>query len=289
MKVFLLSILFFYSLLGRDVINGTTALFEFSQLSPETTIEYESKNIPLLSHPVNTHKKFVLVPINYRESIGDKKLILKDAKSTKTLLLHVKQGEYPFENITVTPSKVKPNKKQRKRTSREYKEAMKIYNTTRPKRYWNKPFINPLDSKITSNFGSARMFNNTLKSFHSGTDFRAKIGTPIIASNDGVVVIAKDRYYAGNSVVIDHGEGIYSCYYHLSLLHVKVGDTIKQAQTVGLSGATGRVSGPHLHYAIMLQGVQVNPLQFHELINSLFESAKNGANRTPIAFSFGHQ
>lgn len=111
------------------------------------------------------------------------------------------------------------------------------------------------------------MFNNTLKSYHSGTDFRAAIGTPIKAINDGIVKISKDRFYAGGSVVIDHGAGIYSQYYHLSKMNVKVGDIVKKGDIVGLSGDTGRVSGPHLHFGIMVNNNQVNPLNFIETIN----------------------
>jgi murein DD-endopeptidase MepM/ murein hydrolase activator NlpD len=267
----LLLLLITLTLCAREVINGTTALFVFSKIPKEATLTYESKPIVLLSHPLHSEQKFALIPINYRESLGDKNLTITYPRGSKQLSLHVKRGDYPFETISVAPSKVKPNKRQQERTKKEYSEAMKIYRSYTPKRYWNKPFITPMYSKITSRFGTARMFNNTLKSFHSGTDFRAEVGTPIIASNDGVVVLAKDRYYAGNSVIIDHGEGIYSCYYHLSALHVKPADVIKQGDTIGLSGATGRVSGPHLHYAMMVQGIQVDPLQFHRQINSLFD------------------
>ncbi len=269
-------------LYAQEAYNGTTALFEFSKIPQDAQLFYESKKVPLLAHPLHpkstssfltahVEQKFAIIPINYRSSIGDKNLTVIYENGSTSLALHVSKYDYPFERITVSPSKVKPNKKQKERTSREYNEAMKIYRTITPKRYWNKPFAYPIHSKITSDFGTARMLNNSLKSFHSGTDFRAKIGTPIYATNDGIVVIAKNRYYAGNSVVIDHGEGIYSCYYHLSTLHVKLGDKVKQGEKLGLSGATGRVSGPHLHYAMMVQGVQVNPLQFHEIINSLFQ------------------
>ncbi len=265
-------ILFFtLSLLyAQEAYNGTTALFEFSKIPQDAQLFYESKKVPLRTHPLHIEQKFAIIAINYRASIGDKNLTVMYKGGSTALALHVSKYDYPFERITVAPSKVKPNKKQKERTTREYNEAMKIYRSITPKRYWNKPFAYPIHSKITSDFGTARMLNNSLKSFHSGTDFRAKVGTPIYATNDGIVVIAKNRYYAGNSVVIDHGEGIYSCYYHLSSLHVKVGDKVKQGEKLGLSGATGRVSGPHLHYAMMVQGVQVNPLQFHEIINSLF-------------------
>jgi len=272
MPIKYLVILFFTLplLFAEEAYNGTTALFEFSKIPQDAQLFYESKKIPLLTHPLHVKQKFAIIAINYRASAGDKNLSVMYEGGSTALALHVNKKEYPFETITVAPSKVKPNKKQKKRTTKEYSDAMKVYHKTTPIRYWSRPFINPMDSKITSDFGTARMFNNSLKSFHSGTDFRAKVGTPIYATNDGVVAIAKNRYYAGNSVVIDHGEGIYSCYYHLSALHVKLGDKVKQGDKLGLSGATGRVSGPHLHYAMMVQGVQVNPLQFHKQINSLF-------------------
>ena len=271
MKSILTFLLLTFSLFARDVINGETTVFKFTKIPKDATVKYNSKNVPLLTHPLYKERKIAIIPINYREKSGDKNLSVLYGNSSKSLSLHVIRGDYPSETINVAPSKVKPNKKQRERTSREYKEAMKIYHHFTKKSYINRPFIKPMDSMITSNFGTARMFNNTLKSFHSGTDFRAKTGTPIYATNDGVVVIAKNRYYAGNSVVIDHGNGIYSCYYHLSVLHVKVGDRVKQRDKLGLSGATGRVSGPHLHYAMMVQGVQVNPLQFHKVYNALFK------------------
>jgi len=131
-----------------------------------------------------------------------------------------------------------------------------------------------LHSKITSSYGNARMFNGVLKSFHSGTDFRAKIGTKIRATNDGIVVIAKKRYYAGGSVVIDHGNGLYSCYYHLSKILVKVGEKVKQSEIVGLSGQSGRVNGPHLHFGIRIYSRAINPLQFVSTVNKIFKEKK---------------
>ena len=108
-----------------------------------------------------------------------------------------------------------------------------------------------------------------LRSYHSGTDFKAPTGTPIYSVNDGIVKLSSDRYYAGNSVIIDHGHGVYSCYYHLSRLDVKVGQKVKQGEQLGLSGATGRVTGPHLHFSVRVHGVQVDPLQILEVLNTL--------------------
>ena len=244
---------------------------DFIHLPQDATLKFGKKTIPLLRHPNHASKYVAFIPVNYRSSLGEKELTLTYKGGSDSFDINITNGNYKSEKITVAPSKVKPNKKQQERTSREYHEAMKIYGTFSKKRYWNQPFIAPMQSHITSNFGTARMFNNTLKSYHSGTDYRAPTGTPIHATNDGVVVIAKNRYYAGNSVVIDHGEGIYSCYYHLSKIDVKVGDSVKQNDILGLSGMTGRVSGPHLHYAIMVNGIQVDPIQFHQQVNALFE------------------
>ncbi len=259
------------TLLGaQNVIKGTAKVLTFSKIPSDATLKFGTKSIPILQHPADASKRIAIIPVNYRSKMGIKKVHIAYQGGEKTLDINITKGNYRSETITVAPSKVTPNKKQRERTSREYNEAMKIYATFTPKRYWNRPFIAPMDSHITSTFGTARMYNQTLKSYHSGTDFRAAIGTPLHATNDGVVVIAKDRYYAGNSVVIDHGEGIYSCYYHLSSIDVKRGDFVKQGAIIGLSGMSGRVTGPHLHYAIMVHGTQVDPLKFHQEVNRLF-------------------
>ena len=148
-------------------------------------------------------------------------------------------------------------------------EAMKIYNSSSPKIYWNEDFIYPINSKITSAFGTKRVYNNELKSYHGGTDFQAKDNTPIVASNSGIVRISANRFYAGNSIVIDHGQGVYSCYFHLNTMNFKVGDFVNKGEVIGLSGSTGRITGPHLHFTFRINGLQVDPLQAIEILNSL--------------------
>jgi murein DD-endopeptidase MepM/ murein hydrolase activator NlpD len=206
----------------------------------------------------------VLLPISYYAS--PKTLQVKI--NNELVTLQIEKGDYKKEKIQVQKSKVNPKSAAiKKRTSEEYANAIKIYNTITPKNYVNSQFIVPLQSKITSNFGKARVYNGSLKGYHSGTDFRAKIGTPIVASNSGKVVLAKNRFYAGNSVIIDHGEGIYTCYYHLSKFKVHKGDMVKKGQVIGLSGDTGRITGPHLHFSARVGGIQVDPLQLIALLN----------------------
>jgi murein DD-endopeptidase MepM/ murein hydrolase activator NlpD len=275
-RLLLLAVLFSASAHALEAVNGSTALVTFKKIPENAVLLYGEKPIPLLEHPLYHKKKIALVPVGYRTEPGEKELNVRWGKKSKTLSLLVKKGEYLSEAIRVAPSKVTPNKKQARRTKREYKAAMQVYRRFTPRRYWKKPFVLPIKSSITSPFGTARTYNGSLKGFHSGTDFKADVGTPVRASNDGIVVIAQARYYAGNSVVIDHGEGLYSCYYHLSKMAVKVGERVVRNEEIGLSGKSGRVTGPHLHFAFMLHGVQVDPLQLIRTVNALYEGRPSG-------------
>ena len=262
------------NILNSNIANGKTALIEFDK---EKNIKYEKlligkKDYSVFTNPIDKNKAYVLLPISYYEKPNKKKIELvyieNNKEKTKVLFFNVEDGKYKKEQIKVQKSKVSLNKKDKKRASKEYAEAMKIYNSVTKKSYISKKFIVPLDTKITSSFGKARVYNDTLKGYHSGTDFRAKVGTPIIASNDGIIILAKDRFYSGNSIIIDHGQGIYTCYYHMSKFNVKKGDEVKRGQILGLSGSSGRVTGPHLHFSARVSGIQVDPLQLIELINN---------------------
>jgi len=258
---------------NTTIANGKTTLLEFQK---EKDISYEKvvvgkKKYKVFENPIDKNRAYVLLPISYYEKPKEKKVELlyreADREKSKTMLFHIEDGKYKKETIKVSSSKVRLSKKDKKRASKEYAEAMKIYRTISSKSYITKKFIVPLSSKITSSFGKARVYNNTLKGYHSGTDFRAKVGTPLSACNDGLVVLAKDRFYSGGSVIIDHGQGVYSCYYHMSKFDVKKGSVVKRGDIVGLSGESGRVTGPHLHFSFRVGGEQVDPLQLIELIN----------------------
>ncbi len=125
---------------------------------------------------------------------------------------------------------------------------------------WTGSFINPRPSSITSRFGSGRMFNGTLSSRHLGVDFSGAIGTPVRAANRGVVALVDDFYLAGKVIYLDHGAGIVTGYFHLSRTLVAPGDTVEKGQQIALVGASGRVTGPHLHWNARYGAVTVNPL-----------------------------
>lgn len=280
MRFFLVSIFFISTLAALNVnisdstiLNGKTALIE---LEKDENIQYNEisigkKNYKIFNNPVNDKKMYVLIPISYYEKPRNvqAKLTYKEKSNdvSKTLFFHIKDGNYQKETIKVSNSKVNLNKEDLKRSAKENKEATDIYNSVTDKSYISSSFILPMESKITSSFGKARVYNETLKGYHSGTDFRADVGTPIKACNDGVVVLAKDRFYSGGSVIIDHGQGIYTCYFHMSEFNVKKNQKIKKAQIIGLSGKSGRVTGPHLHFSAKVSGVQVDPMQLILLMN----------------------
>ncbi len=252
-----------------NVHNGNTLILQFYK-NEVKNLKIGKKKLKLLSHPTNRDKNIVLIPIKYRQK-NDIILSYIHENKIKTMNIKVKQKKYKKEILKVANKKVTPPKHELKRISHEYKEAMKIYSTFSKKRQWNKSFLQPIDAQITSQYGNARLFNKKLKSFHGGTDFKAKMKTPIKASNDGVVVLVKNRYYAGNSIIIDHGQGIYSCYYHLYQFFVKAGQKVKRGDVIGLSGKSGRVTGPHLHFTIMISGVSVDSQDFLSKINLLFK------------------
>jgi murein DD-endopeptidase MepM/ murein hydrolase activator NlpD len=264
MRYFWLLFLFVSTLFGIEAINGKPVLLPIEQNT--TSVKARNHFAPIFKTQNGEH--FALIAIPYRQD-EPLEVTLKGPQIDLKTSLHVTKGEYPKELLQVDPSKISPPESEKKRISDEYKEAMGIYATFTPKRYWDKPFAHPIQSTITSAYGNARTFNGTLKSYHSGTDFRAPIGTPIYAANDGVIVLAKDRYYAGGSVIIDHGEGIYSVYYHLSSMLLPVGTQVKRSDEIALSGDSGRVTGPHLHFGIMLQGTPVDPLHFIQIIEDI--------------------
>lgn len=268
---------------NSSVANGKTALLEFEKKDElvYNSIRLNKKMFQVFTHPLDEKRAYALLPISYYEKPQIKKIKINYLENghqkSKKIFLKIEDGKYKKEKLTVSKSKVNPQGKEvRERISQEYHEAMKIYGTVTPQSYIKSKFLMPLNSMITSDFGKARVYNGSLKGYHSGTDFRAKVGTPIVASNDGVIALVKDRFYSGGTVLINHGQGIYTCYFHMSDFSVKEGERVNKGQVVGLSGQSGRVTGPHLHFAVRINKIQVDPLQFIALMNKNVFTTKEG-------------
>jgi hypothetical protein len=168
-------------------------------------------------------------------------------------------AHYRTTTLTVAPKFVEPGPEELPRIKAEIELKDKIFSTSAPKALWSGNFVAPVHAPPTDSFGTRRVFNGKLDSVHKGMDFRARMGTVVRAGNSGVVVLARPLYYEGNCVVIDHGLGLYTISMHLSRIDVREGEHVLKGQRIGLSGATGRVTGPHLHWAVRWQNAYLDP------------------------------
>lgn len=218
---------------------------------------------------------FAAAPIDTKDSLGIT-VWCSEADRTDTLIASVvpARGEYPVERLRVAPSFGRPpDSALAARTRREAERAAAVaVGSHDTPRLWTEPFVRPRTSRVTSGFGRGREFNGTITSRHMGTDFAGAVGAPVRAANRGVVRIVDAFYYGGNVVYVDHGRGLTSAYLHLSRQRVAVGDTVDRGQIIGAVGATGRVTGPHLHLIVRYGTVTVDPL-------SLFAIAGDSASR----------
>jgi len=212
---------------------------------------------------------FAAVPIDAAaESLG---LVLRcsTALSRDSIVAQIEtaRANYPIDRLTVAPRYGTPPDSAtaariRRETERAVAVAVQAHNTPR---LWNESFVRPRDSRITSGFGRGREYNGTITSRHMGTDFAGTTGAPVRAANRGVVRIVDAFYYGGNVVYLDHGAGLTSAYLHLSQQSVLVGDTVARGQVIGRVGATGRVTGPHLHLIVRYGNITVDPMSLFEL------------------------
>ena len=173
--------------------------------------------------------------------------------------IRVLPSPYRTVRLRVPEKFVQPDPETLRRieADREIKKQAFAHTTLAPE--WSGSFVAPLKSTLSEGFGTRRTFNGQLASIHRGLDYRARKGTPVHAANSGEVVLARELFYEGNCVVIDHGQHVMTLYMHLSKIEVGEGEGVKKGQQIGLSGATGRVTGPHLHLAVRWEGAYLNP------------------------------
>ena len=182
-------------------------------------------------------------------------------------LVEVRTGHFATENLTVKQEFVEPNPEQLARAEADTKKLREIYNHVTPERLWDGKFRVPLDGEVIgTNFGRRRVLNGHPGSPHGGVDFPSPTGTPVHASQSGRVVLAEELFFSGNTVVVDHGLGIYTFYCHFSEIDVPVGQAVKKGDILGKVGATGRVTGPHLHWGLSVERARVNALDIVKLL-----------------------
>ena len=174
----------------------------------------------------------------------------------------IRTGHYRVEKLTVAEEFVRPPPDEAARVKEEGERLHAIYEQASPERLWTGAFRFPLAGpRRGGNFGTRRVLNGEQRAPHSGLDIPAASGTPVRATQNGRVALAEPLYLSGDTVVIDHGLGLYSLYFHLSEIDVKQGDDVSAGALIGRVGATGRVTGPHLHWGLIVNEAKVNPLE----------------------------
>ena len=205
-----------------------------------------------------------LVGIDLDQAPGDypvKVETLAGADIVKTMErpLVVKSKRFPTRRLTVNPNFVNPPPEVTARIERESALMNDVYGHSERSRLWQ-TFVRPVPGEANSAFGTRSIFNGEPRNPHSGADFLSGAGTPIEAPASGKIVVARDLYFSGNTVVIDHGLNVFSLLAHMSRIDVHEGATVRSGDVVGLVGATGRVTGPHLHWSLRVGSARVDPL-----------------------------
>lgn len=183
----------------------------------------------------------------------------------RSVALSVKSVKFPVQRLTVADAFVELSPENTERALREAKDIEEIHKAISGEALWREPFVVPIPGGVGSNFGSRRVFNGESRNPHGGADLKATTGTPVRSANRGRVVLAQNLFFTGNTVIVDHGLGIYTLYAHLSRLDVKKAAIVERAQVIGLAGATGRVTGPHLHWGARVQNARVDPFSLVNL------------------------
>jgi murein DD-endopeptidase MepM/ murein hydrolase activator NlpD len=174
--------------------------------------------------------------------------------------LKVLPKRFPTRRLVVAPEFVDPPAAMAERIANDTALLSDVYAHSAPERLWRGAFVRPVPAPANSRFGTRSIFNGKPRNPHGGTDFLSAAGVQIHAPNAGRVVVARDLYFSGNTVVLDHGLGVFSLLAHLSRIDVKEGERLDAGAVVGLVGSTGRVTGPHLHWALRVAGARVDPL-----------------------------
>jgi murein DD-endopeptidase MepM/ murein hydrolase activator NlpD len=182
----------------------------------------------------------------------------------KNIKLTVERTVFKTQKLTLPKDKVSLSRKDTERVKRENRKLKELFSKVTD-RIWHGEFIMPLPNEISTDFGTQRILNGKWKVVHKGLDIRGQEGEEIKAANDGRVVLAEELFYGGNTVVLDHGQGVYTVYMHLSQFAVEQNESVSKGDGIGLVGMTGRSTGPHLHFGVKVMSLNANPVSFTKL------------------------
>jgi murein DD-endopeptidase MepM/ murein hydrolase activator NlpD len=220
--------------------------------------------LPFYRNGAGTYAAFVGIDLEAKP--GMVKVIVKGitdagAHHETAIALKIKPKLFKKESFSVAAEFDSFSEEVLERIRREQDEFSRVFATSAPQRLWEGAFVPPVSAEISSPFGYRRVINGTPRAPHTGTDLRVPTGTEVRASNHGKVVLLGDFFFSGRSVILDHGGGLYTMYFHLSEFRVEEGTTVGKGDVIGLSGMTGRVTGPHLHWGARLNNARIDPFE----------------------------
>jgi len=265
------------SLSASTARQGGLLLANLSARAPLTSVlaTWDNEKISIWKEDSGATKRpaqwRAFVPVDLEKTPGDYAVAVTaqgnaGEKIACAITVKVTAGKFATESLRVAPQFVEPNPEQLERAKAEQQRLREIYATVTPGKLWHGKFRAPLDGVISGkNFGRRRVLNGEPSSPHTGVDFTAPTGTAVRAAQAARVVLAEALFFAGNTVVLDHGLGVYTLYGHLSEIDAKVGETVAAGAILGKVGATGRVTGPHLHWGLTINRSRVNALQIVQL------------------------
>lgn len=242
----------------KALVPGGIALLAISDYKDGTVVTFDNEQVAVFPYK-DTWIAMAGIPLDAKP--GDYEFSIKQPSGiTLNSRVSVKRKKYAEQHLTIkNKRKVNPSTEDMKRISKERirkKKAKTLRTETIPK----VDFIWPIEGRISSIFGLRRFFNKQERNPHNGLDIAADTGTPVKATADGSVIDAGNFFFSGNMVFLDHGQGIISLYAHMNSIKVKPGDIIKQGEIIGTVGATGRATGPHLHFAVFANKTLVDPV-----------------------------
>jgi murein DD-endopeptidase MepM/ murein hydrolase activator NlpD len=251
------------------LVNGSPVLFRVTTPKPMRTLTGNWLGHEIAFNSDASHKSwFALAGVSQETKPGTYSLQLHGESATgpssgaeisfeKKIV--VERQRYPRVMLKVPARYTAPSPEDQREIEQGKEIKTEAFKTVSANREWKGSFAAPVDAAISDVFGVERVFNGSVQSTHQGLDFRVPSGTPVAAVNSGHVILARLLFFEGNCVVIDHGQGLLTLYLHLSKFLVKEGDDVNKGQAIGLSGGTGRATGPHLHLAVRWQGVYLDP------------------------------
>ena len=260
--------------ISSDIVpQGDLSLIRISVKKGETVrVTWLEREISLITNPDQTLWQGFLAA-DLREEPGNYKALITlfPSGGERQFDIEVVDKDYGVRNLTLPKEMVDLDEETLKRVRMESEIIKSLWEAPPSTPNWIKSFIRPVEGDVVGPFGRRSIINNQPRSPHTGVDLRAAEGTPVKAVNDGKVILTSDHFFSGKSIYLDHGGEVISMYFHLKEINVKQGDSVRKGQTIGLVGSTGRVTGPHLHWGMRINGARVNPLSLIDLSRELEE------------------